>query len=69
MHCWLVFKQFDLHSAKALKVVGLKLKAGMLTTYNYFRRDKDKTAIFLTQMLVLCYFLTLFSSKDLLRKR
>ena len=40
-------KGIDLDSAQGLKVVGFKRKGSDLTTYNYFTRDKGKTATFL----------------------
>ena len=65
----MLVKGIDLHSAEALEVVRFKLKGSALTTYNHFRRAKGKTAIFFSFMLVLCDFLILSTSKDLLWKR
>ena len=66
---WLVINGVNLDSAKALEVVGFKLKGSALTTYNHFRRDKDKTAIFFSFMVVLCDILIPSISKNLLWKR
>ena len=55
--------------SEALEVVGFKHKKISLTTYNHFRRDKDKTATFFSCMLVRWNFLILSTSKDLLWKR
>ena len=62
-------KGIDLDSAEALEVVRFKLKGSALTTYNHFRREKGKTAIYFIFMLVLRDFLILSTCKDLLWKR
>ena len=56
-------------SAEALEVVGFQPKGSALTTYNNFRRDKDKDATFFSTIPVLCHFLIPSSNKDLLWKR
>ena len=61
---WLVIKGIDSDSAEAVEVVGFKLKGRALTTNNHFRRDKGKTAIFFSLMLVLHDFLIPSTSKD-----
>ena len=50
---WLFIEGIDLHSAEAFEFVVFQLKGSALTTYNHFRRDKGKTATFLTFILVL----------------
>ena len=66
---WFVINSINLDSAEALEVVGFKLTGSALTTYNYFRRDKGKTATFFNFILLLHNFLISYSSKDLLRNR
>ena len=66
---WLLIKGIDLNSTEAVEVVGFKLKGSALTTYNHVIRDKGKTVIFFSFMLVLLDFLIPSTSKDLLWKR
>ena len=65
----LVIKGLDWDSAKALEIVGFKLKGRALTTYNHFRRNKAMTATFFSLMLVLRNFLIPSTSNDLPQKR
>ena len=68
VQCWLVIKRIGLNSAEALEVIGFKLKESALTTYNHCKRDKGKTAILFSIILVQHDFLIPFTRKSLLWK-
>ena len=62
---WVVIKGIDLDSAETLEVVAFRLKGSALTTDNYFRRDKRKTATFFSFIPTLLNFLIPSNIKDL----